>query len=105
MKLQQNLFLSSLFWYISVTLEVVAKLASRAKFDDFFVGSIFCKVTYPLGHRHFAKSRSQRKKHKFGSEWSFATGSILKTIDECLRSYLKCQFGSLPCIKKFLIWG
>jgi len=55
--------------------EGIAKLASRAKFDDFFVGSIFCKVTYPLGHRHFAKNRSQRKKHKFGSEWSFAIAS------------------------------
>jgi hypothetical protein len=57
-------------------IEGIAKLASRAKFDDFFVGSIFCKVTYPLGHRHFAKNRIQRKKHKFGAEWSFAIPSI-----------------------------
>src|ERR1700722_6329965 len=55
--------------------EEIAKLASRAKFSDFFVGSIFCKVTYPIGHRHFAKNRIQRKKRKFGSEYSFAIPS------------------------------
>jgi hypothetical protein len=36
--------------------EGIAKLATRVKFDDFFVCSIFCKVTYPFGHRHVAKN-------------------------------------------------
>ena len=58
--------------------EGIAKLASRAKFSAFFVGSIFCKVTYPIGHRHCAKNRIQRKKRKFGSEWSFAIPSESK---------------------------
>lgn len=57
-------------------LEAIAKVASRAKFSDFFVGSIFRKVTYPIGHRHFAKNRIQRKKRIFGFEWTFAIASI-----------------------------
>jgi hypothetical protein len=36
--------------------EALAKLALRAKFDDFDVGSIFRKLTYPIGHRRFAKN-------------------------------------------------
>jgi hypothetical protein len=37
-------------------LEALAKLALRAKFDDFDVGSLFRKLTYPIGHRRFAKN-------------------------------------------------
>ena len=59
-------------------MEGIAKLASRVKFDDFFVDSIFCKVTYPFSHRHFAKNRIQRKKRGFDSEWSFAIPSMDK---------------------------
>jgi hypothetical protein len=36
--------------------EALAKLALRAKFDDFDVGSLFRKLTYPIGHRRFAKN-------------------------------------------------
>jgi hypothetical protein len=36
--------------------EAFAKLALKAKFDDFDVGSIFRKLTYPFGHRRFAKN-------------------------------------------------
>jgi hypothetical protein len=55
-----------LFFYMHpnclfVYIEPVAKLASRAKFSDFFVGSIICKVTYPFGHRHFANDRTNEK--------------------------------------------
>ena len=62
-------------------LEGIAKLASHVKFDDFFGGSIFCKVTYPFGHRHFAKNRIQRKKRGFDFEWSFAIPSIARRLD------------------------
>jgi hypothetical protein len=41
---------------ISLVLEAFAKLALRAKFDDFDVGSFFRKLTYPTGHRRFAKN-------------------------------------------------
>jgi hypothetical protein len=37
-------------------IEGIAKLAAWAKFDDFCVGSVFRKVTYPIGHRRFAKN-------------------------------------------------
>jgi len=60
----------------AISVEGIAKLALRVKFSDFFVGSVFRKVTYPIGHRHFAKNRIQRKKRKFGSEWSFAIPSV-----------------------------
>jgi hypothetical protein len=36
--------------------EALAKLALRAKFDDFYVGSIFRKLTHPIAHRRFAKN-------------------------------------------------
>ena len=36
--------------------EGIAKLALRAKFDDFFVGSVSRKATYPVGHRRFARN-------------------------------------------------
>jgi hypothetical protein len=36
--------------------EALAKLALRAKFDDFDVGSIFRKLTYSIDHRRFAKN-------------------------------------------------
>jgi hypothetical protein len=36
--------------------KALAKLALRAKFDDFDVGLIFRKLTYPIGHRRFAKN-------------------------------------------------
>jgi hypothetical protein len=36
----------------------------RAKFDDFDVGSIFCKLTYPIGHRLFAKNSNRTLKEQ-----------------------------------------
>jgi len=42
--------------------EGIAKLAAWAKFDDFFVSSVFRKVTYLIGHRHFAKNLNPTKK-------------------------------------------
>ena len=30
--------------------------ALETKFDDFNVGSVFLKLTYPIGHRRFAKN-------------------------------------------------
>src|ERR1700722_15278976 len=38
-----------LFFQLAHIREGIAKLASRAKFSDFFVGSTFCKMTYPIG--------------------------------------------------------
>jgi outer membrane protein TolC len=57
-------------------LEGIGKLASRAKFSDFFAGSIFCKVTYPIGHRHLVKNRTQQERRKFCFEWSFPIPSL-----------------------------
>ncbi len=31
-------------------------IALETKFDDFNVGSVFRKLTYPIGHRRFAKN-------------------------------------------------
>jgi len=61
--------------------EPVAKLASQSKFDDFKAGSIFRKLTYPIGHRRFAKNGIRRRKRGFGPEWSFATGSKGQIIE------------------------
>ena len=36
--------------------EGVAKLALEAKFDDFGIGLVSCKSTYPVGHRRFARN-------------------------------------------------
>jgi hypothetical protein len=36
----------------------------RAKFDDFDVGSIFRKLTYPIGHRRFAKNSNPRHREQ-----------------------------------------
>ena len=56
--------------------EVLAKIAARLKFDDFFVGSVFRKVTYPIGHRRFAKNPNPTKKARILFEWSFAIPSL-----------------------------
>jgi hypothetical protein len=50
--------------------EGVALVASSSKFDDFPAGSVFRKVTYPLGHRRFAKNPNQREKRGLGAEWT-----------------------------------
>ena len=55
--------------------EGVAKLAAWAKFDDFFIGSVFRKVTYPIGHRRFAKNPNPMKKARIWVHRSFATPS------------------------------
>jgi hypothetical protein len=57
-------------------LEGIAKLASRVKFDDFFVGSVFRKATYPLAIGALREIRIQQKKRGFDSEWSFAIPSL-----------------------------
>src|SRR3972149_861308 len=57
-------------------IEEIAKLAAKAKFDAFFVGSVFRKVTYPIGHRHFAKNPNPTKKARIWARRSFAIPSI-----------------------------
>ena len=57
-------------------MEGIAKLAAWAKFDDFFVGSVFRKVTYPIGHRHFAKNPNPTKKARIWARRSFAIPSM-----------------------------
>ena len=56
--------------------EGIAKLAARAKFDDFFVGPVFRKVTYPIGHRHFAKNPDPTEKARIWARRSFAIPSV-----------------------------
>src|SRR5271170_5516835 len=55
--------------------EVLAKIAARLKFDDFFVGSVFRKVTYPIGHRRFAKNPNPTKKARIWARRNFASPS------------------------------
>ena len=47
-------------------------------------------MTYPFGHRHFAKNQTQRKKRGFDFEWSFAIPSLclLPTLFSLLSSPL-----------------
>src|SRR3972149_1917171 len=59
-------------------IEEIAKLAAKAKFDAFFVGSVFRKVTYPIGHRHFAKNPNPTKKARIWARRSFAIPSDKK---------------------------
>jgi hypothetical protein len=52
-------------------LEALAKLALKAKFDDFDVGSIFRKLTYSIGHRRFAKNSNPTLKAQIWPEMEF----------------------------------
>jgi hypothetical protein len=61
---------------IGNTLEGIAKLAAWAKFDDFCVGSVFRKVTYPIGHRRFAKNPNPTQKARIWACGSFAIPSL-----------------------------
>jgi hypothetical protein len=54
-----------------LTHEALAKLALRAKFDDFDVGSIFRKLTYPIGHRRFAKNSDPTLKAQIWPQTEF----------------------------------
>jgi hypothetical protein len=58
-------------------LEAFAKLALKAKFDDFDVGSIFRKLTYPFGHRRFAKNQNPALKAQIWPQMEFCK-SLLK---------------------------
>jgi hypothetical protein len=58
--------------------EALAKLALRAKFDDFDVGSIFCKLTYPIGHRRFAKNSNPTLKAQIWPQMEFCK-SLIRT--------------------------
>jgi hypothetical protein len=51
--------------------EAFAKLALRAKFDDFDVGSFFRKLTYPTGHRRFAKNSNPTLKAQIWLQMEF----------------------------------
>jgi hypothetical protein len=42
------------YTYNMCNIEGVAKFALEAKFDDFGVGLVSHKSTYPIGHRRFA---------------------------------------------------
>jgi hypothetical protein len=56
---------------ISLIYEAFAKLALKAKFDDFDVGSIFRKLTYPFGHRRFAKNPNPTLKAQIWPQMEF----------------------------------
>jgi hypothetical protein len=60
--------------------EALAKLALRAKFDDFDVGSIFCKLTYPIGHRRFAKNSNPTLKAQIWPQMEFCKSLISSMI-------------------------
>jgi 2-polyprenyl-3-methyl-5-hydroxy-6-metoxy-1,4-benzoquinol methylase len=55
----------------NLSLEALAKLALKAKFDDFDVGSIFRKLTYPIGHRRFAKNSNPTLKAQIWPQMEF----------------------------------
>jgi hypothetical protein len=52
-------------------IEALAKLALKAKFDDFDVDSIFRKLTYPVGHRRFAKNSNLASKAQIWPQLGF----------------------------------
>jgi hypothetical protein len=52
----------------------------RAKFDDFDVGSIFRKLTYPIGHRRFAKNSNPTLKAQIWPQMEFCKS--LNKLDE-----------------------
>jgi hypothetical protein len=52
-------------------IEALAKLALKAKFDDFDVGSIVRKLTYPIGHRRFAKNSNPTLKAQIWPQMEF----------------------------------
>ena len=41
---------------LTAILFVIAKFALGQKFDDFSIGSVSCKLTYPVGHRRFVRN-------------------------------------------------
>ena len=51
--------------------EGVAKLALEAKFDDFDVGSVFRKSTYPIGHRRFTRNPNPASKAQILAQMEF----------------------------------
>jgi hypothetical protein len=57
-------------------IEVVAKLALEAKFDDFLIGLIGRKSIIPWGRRRFAAGQTNQKSADLVPNWSFATTSI-----------------------------
>jgi len=61
-------------------IEGIAKLAAWSKFYDFFVGPVFRKVTYHIGHRHFAKNLDPTKKARIWVRRSFAIPYIISAL-------------------------
>ena len=49
----------------------MAKLALQAKIDDIGTGSVFRKLTYPIGHRRFAKNPNPASKAQFWLQMEF----------------------------------
>ena len=74
----------------------------EAKFDDFGVDSVSRKLTYPVGHRRFARNLNQRQKRKFGPKWSFAIASVDNRA-ETRRNYgLAFAKDSIEAVQKVL---
>jgi hypothetical protein len=63
-------------------IEAFAKLALRAKFDDFDVGSFFRKLTYPTGHRRFAKNSNPTLKAQIWLQMEFC-----KSLDKVMQDF------------------
>jgi hypothetical protein len=62
----------------------------EAKFDDFDAGSFFCKLTYPVGHRRFAKNPNPAAKGRIWPKWIFTTGSVEPAFS--WRNFLVCRY-------------
>jgi hypothetical protein len=51
--------------------EGIAKLALKAKFDDFVADSGSRKLTYPIGHRRFARNPNPAAKAQIWPQMEF----------------------------------
>ena len=63
-----------------LTIEGVAMLALEAKFDDFGIGLVSCKSTYPVGHRRFARNPDPTPKGQIWPQMEFCNSLYKQTI-------------------------
>jgi hypothetical protein len=58
----------------------VAKLALETKLDDFGVGSVSRKPTYPIGHRRFARNPNPAPKAQVYPQMEFCSSLNVKLV-------------------------
>ena len=54
----------------------------ETKFDDFNVGSVFRKLTYPIGHWRFAKNPNPTLKARIWFQMEFCNSLPKKSLDQ-----------------------